>query len=134
MSKKLTLDQQRAGYAWEKAEEASHLIYEYTNLAKSVASLIMNSGLMQTLAFLQAKSSRDHPQYEVLLVHLTKWMGMRFMSRAKDAPPPGFAIVMQGMYQMDSSTYMQVSNEMMALLRWIRQLADARKSSMENSS
>lgn len=139
MSNKLTLDQQRAKYAWEKAEEAAQhrIIEEYTNLAKSVASLIMNSGLMQTLAFLQAKKDDQH---EVLKAHLCKWLG-RTLGGTKvtetDTFPheqaADFQHVMTALYNSKSDLYMRATSETMALLRWVRQLADARKS-IEKSS
>jgi CRISPR-associated protein Cmr4 len=133
MSNRLTLDQQRANYAWEKAEEAAQhgIIEEYTNLAKSVASLIMNSGLMQTLAFLQAKKDDQH---EVLKTHLCKWLG-RTLGGTKVTeidefplePAADFQHVMTALYNSKSDLYMRATSETMALLRWIRQLADARK-------
>ena len=134
MSQKLTLDQQRARYAWEKADEAArhYVINEYTNLAKSVASLIMNSGLMQTLAFLQSKKDDQH---KMLLLHLTKWLG-RTLGGApvteNDRFPPeqaaDFSLVLAALYNSPSELYMHATSETMALLRWIRQFADARKS------
>jgi CRISPR-associated protein Cmr5 len=128
---KLTLDQKRAKYAWEKANEAAKVdIEKYTNLAKAVPSLIMNSGLMQTFAFLNAKDEQIHT---ILLNNLTKWLGIRFMSIAENAPPPHFELLMAGLYNSDSSTYMQATNETMALLRWIRQFADARKAMEKNA-
>ncbi|SEA85178.1 CRISPR type III-B/RAMP module-associated protein Cmr5 [Thiothrix caldifontis] len=83
---KLTLDQERAKFAWSKAGECQNFIGEYTNVAKSTASLIMNSGLMQTFAFLRAKESDEH---RALLAHLLKWLGIRFMSvYASTLSPP----------------------------------------------
>ncbi len=134
MSQKLTLDQQRARYAWEKAEEAAlqHVISEYTNLAKSVASLIMNSGLMQTLAFLQSKKDDQH---KLLLLHLTKWLGRTLGGTPvtdNDRFPPeqaaDFGRVLAALYNAPSELYMHATSETIALLRWIRQFADARKS------
>jgi CRISPR-associated protein Cmr5 len=129
----MSLDQHRAQYAWEKAEEAAqhHIIAEYTNLSKSVASLIMNSGLMQTLAFLQSKKEHQH---EMLLMHLTKWLG-RILggTPVKDGEwfPPElaaeFQLVLTALYNSRSDLYMRATSETMALLRWIRQFADARK-------
>lgn len=134
MSQKLTLDQQRAKYAWEKAEEAAqhHRINEYTNLAKSVASLIMNSGLMQTLAYLQSKKDDQH---KLLLLHLIKWLGRMLGGTPvteNDRFPPEqaaeFELILAALYNAPSELYMHATSETMALLRWIRQFADARKS------
>ncbi len=130
MSQKLTLDQQRAKYAWEKTDEAAQrgIIDEYSNLAKSVASLIMNSGLMQTFAFLQAKGDKQH---KALLEHLMEWLVK--MNIAEDVQDPMFAVIMKGLQKSSSSNYMRATSETMVLLRWIRQFSDARKS-MEKAS
>ena len=126
MSQKLTLDQQRAEFAWKKTKEAAdgHFIDEYTNVAKSTASLIMNSGLMQTLAFLRSKNSSEH---KALLSNLLKWLDIRFLTRNETSAPPSFEAVMTRLHQSDSSNYMHATSETMALMRWIRQFADARK-------
>jgi len=121
---KLTLDQQRAQFAWNKCGEVTRFIKEYTNAAKSTASLIMNSGLMQTLAFLKSKNTDEH---KALLAHLLKWLDIRFLTKKEESDPPKFEVVMKGLHQADSSTYMQLTSETMALLRWTRQFADARK-------
>ncbi|MBN2700044.1 MAG: type III-B CRISPR module-associated protein Cmr5 [Methylothermaceae bacterium] len=126
----MILDQQRAAYAWKKTEDAQGFIGDYNNVAKSTASLIMSSGLMQTLAFLKSKDSDEH---KALLSHLLKWLDIRYLTQKEDGPPPAFEVVMTGLYRVPSSKYMQLTNETMALLRWIRQFADARKA-MEKGS
>lgn len=134
MKQPLTLDQQRAEYAWQAAQRAAQegLIDKYTNLAKSVASLIMNSGLMQTLAFLQSKKDEQH---DILLHDLCQWLGRTLGdaglangSRFPTAQQASFDKVMNALYQAPSDLYMRANSETMALLRWLRQLADARKS------
>lgn len=122
----MTLDQQRAQYAWDKSSEAvaGHFIDEYTRSAKSTASLIMNSGLMQTLAFLKSKKENEH---KALLAHILKWLDIRYPTKKKNSPPRNFEFVMKEMHQIDSETYMQLTSETMALLRWIRQFSDAQK-------
>jgi len=126
----VTLDQQRASFAWKKTDESAQFIDMYTVVAKSTASLIMNSGLMQTLAFLKSKDTDAH---KALLGHLLKWWDIRFLTKNEESDVPDFAMVMNILHQVDSSQYMQVNMEMMAFLRWIRQFADARKS-MEKSN
>ena len=116
-----TCDQLRAEYAWEKIEELVKLkvdIKAYTSLTKSTASLIMNSGLMQTLAFLKSKQGEEH---KVLLEHLLGW-------RPDSKGTARYEVTMTELYQSDSAEYMRRSREIMALLRWIRQFADAKKS------
>lgn len=137
MKQALTLDQQRAEYAWCAAKRAdgSKQIDEYARLAKSTASLVMSSGLMQTLAFLQAKSNGDKSAHGILLDDLCKWLGrvLGNTSVAGGKPFPGeqqaeFKTVIEGLYQSPTGVYMRANREVMELFRWLRQFADACKS------
>ncbi len=129
----LTLDQQRAKYAWRRVEWAAskNRIKEYTNLAKSTASLVMNSGLMQTLAFLRSK---NQPEHKLLLNDLCEWLecalGGIDLKNGKSFPKKDaqFKEVMEALYNSSPDLYMRANSEIMALFRWLRQLADARKS------
>jgi len=53
----MTLEQQRAADAWQAAAGCTNA---YAKLTKSAPALIMNSGLMQTLAFLHEKGEEHH--------------------------------------------------------------------------
>jgi len=128
-----TLDQKRAEYAWEQVSQAAQQYFfaDYTREAKGAPAFIMGSGLMQTLAYLRAK---DKPQHQALLGHLCRWLGktlggtpvteqVRFpLEAAAD-----FTTVMTALYTAPSSLYLRATDESLALLRWIRQFADARK-------
>lgn len=125
-----TLDQRRAQYAWDKTGTARN-IEDYTNLAKAVAALVMTSGLMQTLAFLQAK---DKPHHQEVRDHICRWLGNTLggtpVTESERFPPQAaadFATVMAALHQADSALYRRATDESLALLRWIRQFADARK-------
>ncbi|MDQ7074735.1 MAG: type III-B CRISPR module-associated protein Cmr5 [Gammaproteobacteria bacterium] len=66
-----TLEQKRAEHAWTKSAEGVALHgKDYVNSVKGLPALIMNSGLMQTLAFLQQKGGR----HELLSLHLRQWL------------------------------------------------------------
>ncbi|MFO7859006.1 MAG: type III-B CRISPR module-associated protein Cmr5, partial [Ectothiorhodospiraceae bacterium] len=57
--KRLSLEQQRAQHAWEMAGDGvQQFKKDYTNVAKAIPGLIMNSGLMQVLAFLNGKGGQ----------------------------------------------------------------------------
>ncbi len=128
-----TLDQQRAQYAWEQINQvAQQDLKDYTSLAKGAPALIMNSGLMQTLAFLRAKGN---PQHLALLGHLCRWLGRTLGGTPvtdQDRFPPeaaaDFFTVMAALHAAPSPLYLRATEEALALLRWIRQFADARKS------
>ena len=52
----VSLEQQRAADAWKQSK---HKGKDYVNLAKGLSALIMNSGLMQVLAFLHEKGGKQ---------------------------------------------------------------------------
>ncbi len=112
-----TLEQRRAQHAWEKAGEglAAHG-RDYMNDAKGLPALIMNSGLMQVMAFLNQKGGRHH----TLAGHLRDWLNRQL------GTPTGFEAFMQAMMQADSRRYQQVTTEAFAWLKWLRQMAAAR--------
>lgn len=115
-----TLEQSRAKDAWDRSEECSK---EYMNLAKSLPALIMNSGLMQVMAFLHEKGSgKNSPHHRQMAEHLRKWLHSRFPKVC-----PDFEGFMQYMMQADPQTYQDVTTEAFAWLRWMRQMAAARQ-------
>jgi CRISPR-associated protein Cmr5 len=109
----LTLDQQRAADAWRCAQGQGR---DYVNLAKGLPALIMNSGLLQVMAFLKEKGSHC----SVLGGHLRAWLHTRF----RDVPEP-FDGFMTAMMKADSRKVQAVTAESLAWLRWLRQLAAA---------
>lgn len=109
-----TLDQQRAAYAWQGVQGCTK---EYVNLAKAAPALIMNNGLMQTLAFYESKGKPHHRQ---LAKHLSDWLHQQSHVTASD-----FNAVMTSLQGAESLRYRQATEEALALLRWIRQFAAA---------
>jgi len=121
-----TMEQRRAADAWEKAQRCSE---EYTKLAKGLPALIMNSGLMQVLAFLEEKANkldrdrnRVHPHCYDLSNHLRTWLQARF---AKTIPNAEFAPFMKALMQAEPTEYQAITAEAFAWLRWMRQMAPA---------
>jgi len=113
-----TLEQERARHAWEKAAEGTGAHgSDYVNDAKGLPALIMNSGLMQVMAFLNQKGGR----HETLMNHLLDWLHRRL------GTPDDFETFMEAMMQADSRRYQQVTTEAFAWLRWLRQMAAARQ-------
>ncbi len=112
-----TLEQKRAQDAWGKANEGINKHgSDYMNDAKGLPALIMNSGLMQVLAFLNHKGGR----HEMLMKHLLDWLNEQLNT------PKDFEAFMEEMMQADSTRYQQVTTEAFAWLRWLRQMAAAR--------
>jgi CRISPR-associated protein Cmr5 len=117
----LTLEQQRAADAWARAQGCDD---GYKNLAKGLPALIMNSGLMQVLAFLHEKGSKSAQLHcRILGDHLRAWLSKRF---PKELPNADFDPFMQAlMTKVDPRTYQAITTEAFAWLRWARQMAPA---------
>lgn len=117
-----TLEQLRAQDAWTKAGDgiARHG-KDYVNDAKGLPSLIMNSGLMQVMAYLEDKGGRHH----TLGQHLRQWLQGRFPRQITNAD---FARFMQALMEAAPGDYQAITAEAFAWLRWLRQMAAARNS------
>lgn len=109
-----SLEQKRAAFAWEKVQNKST---EYVNLAKAAPAFVMGNGLMQTLAFLKSKGEGHHKD---LLDHVLEWLVKRQILPGKD-----FAQAMSEFAKMSSEEYWAATQEALAVLKWIRQLAAA---------
>lgn len=114
---RLTLEQQRAQDAWNKCAAYTK---EHVNVAKGLPALIMNSGLMQVLAFCHEKGGA----HEVVAQHMQAWLSKRFNGVDRD---PGFEVLMQALMHAKPSDYQAFTAEAFAWLRWMRQMAAARQ-------
>lgn len=111
-----TLEQQRAQDAWERSATYKD---KHVNIAKGLPALIMNSGLMQVLAFCHEKGGEN----ELVATHLRDWLARRFLKSGRD---PGFEILMQALMKAQPADYQAITAEAFAWLRWLRQMAPAR--------
>ena len=128
MKAPLTLEQQRAQFAWQAVMATRAKVSpfdDFKNLAKGSPALIMGSGLMASLAFYKSRK-KDHA--DVLNQCILDWLAERF----KDSPhycrpslPKGFDDSMQRLLDAPPAFYMQATDEVLALLKWLRQFADA---------
>ena len=108
-----TLEQRRAQDAWERCENCCP---EYVNLAKGLPALIMNSGLMQVMAFLHGKGV----PHEQLAGHLRDWL------KRQCGVPSDFRDFMETLLKSGPIDYQAVTTEAFAWLKWLRQMAAAR--------
>ena len=115
----LTLEQRRAEDAWQKAGEGiDRHKNDYVNDAKGLPALIMNSGLMQAMAYLHEKGGR----HETLAQHLRDWLS------GQCGTPKDFEGFMEHLFRMpDARRFQDITAEAFAWLRWLRQMAGARK-------
>ncbi len=111
-----TLEQQRAQDAWAKCAGYDK---EQVNIAKGLPALIINSGLMQVLAFCHEKGKAN----EQVAADLRAWLNWRFNEVSRD---PGFEPFMQSLLVASPTTYQAITTEAFAWLRWMRQVAPAR--------
>jgi len=116
MEKPLTMEQKRAKHAWQKAQEGVALHgKDYVNDAKGLPALIINSGLMQVMAFLESKDER----HRLLGAHLRDWLHTSYKT------PKAFNAFMEEMFGTDSRSFQAINSEAFAWLRWLRQFAAA---------
>lgn len=114
-----TLEQRRAQDAWTKAKRYKG---EHMRLAKGLPALIMNSGLMQTMAFLHEKGGKSSQRHcRDVAEDLQRWLCERFEGIPDDFP--GF---MKHLMKAGSSEFQAINSESFAWLRWMRQMAAAR--------
>ncbi len=116
-----TLEQQRAQDAWEKSAAYSK---EHVNIAKGLPALIMNSGLMQVLAFCHEKGKKESTRAnEEVALQMRTWLQSRFPKIFTNAD---FESFMQALMKTQPADYQAITAEAFAWLRWLRQMASAR--------
>jgi CRISPR-associated protein Cmr5 len=114
----LPLEQQRAQDAWDKSARDNYND-KHRNFAKGMPALIMNSGLMQVLAFCQEKGG----EHAAIATDLRLWLNKRFNGGERD---PGFEPFMQMLMKAEPRDYQMYTAEALAWLKWLRQMASAR--------
>jgi len=114
---KPTLEQLRAQDAWSKSASYQK---EHVNVAKGLPALIMNSGLMQVLAFCHEKGGAN----EAVAQHLRLWLAKRFFNSPER--DPGFDVLMEILMKAKPADYQAITAEAFAWLKWMRQMAAAR--------
>ncbi len=113
----ISLDQKRAAYAWECVSGMADKPWfnDYANLAKAAPALIMNNGLMQTLAFYEDKA-KDH--HRKLKSDILGWLAQREIISGKD-----YRQAMVDLHEMSTSNYRLANAEALEIVKWLRQLS-----------
>lgn len=119
----ITLEQKRAKHAWDKSVGCTN---DYVKLAKGLPALIMNSGLMQVMAFLEQKKKGD--EHGQLSEHLRDWLHQHLKL------PKDFKHCMEHLLQSNPQEFQEITAEAMAWLRWMRQMAAARNKQQNEGS
>lgn len=124
---RLTMEQRRAAHAWQCATAAKQSLErgdskdafkDYVNAAKGMPALIMNSGLMQVMAYNQGKKEE---RYKLLSGHLRDWLHKAL------GTPRDFEAFMQHLLQAKPREFQAITAEAFAWLKWLRQMAPAIK-------
>lgn len=117
-----TLEQRRAEDAWNRSANYSD---KHSDFAKGLPALIMNSGLMQVLAFCHEKGQKESQRHnEDVARDLRIWLQGRFPTLI---PSPDFEPFMQSLMTIAKpGDYQAITAEAFAWLRWLRQMAAAR--------
>lgn len=116
MSGSVNQDQKRAAFAWKQVNP-EELAKDYKVLAKSAPALIMNNGLMQTLAYYEDKGKTAAK----LQQHICLWLQERGLLLSTD-----YVSVMTKLHGLSSQEYRMATDESLKILRWIRQFAATR--------
>lgn len=119
-----TLDQQRAALAWQYATVgmAQHG-KEYKGLAKGAPALIMNSGLMPTLAFYSGKGRAAQQLLDDLIRGLSQRLAGHELKAGQGVQR--FPNFMEMLQKGESRDYLRYTDEALEQLKWIRQFVDA---------
>ena len=126
-----TLDQKRAQFAWEAVNQAKREIAkfsDYKNLTKGAPALIMGNGLMPAIAFYESRKKKEAtvPHAAALRDNILAWLAERFKDEKAYQPlPKDFRSAMERLQSVDSGFYMRATEETLAMLKWLRQFADA---------
>jgi len=116
MPERLTIEQERALDAWRRSAAYKK---EAVNAAKGLPALIMNSGLMQVLAFCHQKGD----ELETISKDLRAWLAARFAElRGKQEFEP----FMEALLKVGPRRYQEITVEALAWLKWLRQMSSAR--------
>lgn len=114
----------RARYAFETVENFvknnQAKSKEYRSYVKKLPAMIQVNGLGQTLAFCYAKGD----QYRNLFDQIEGWIKEKQPDLLKRYSEDNKTDFMQIVVSMNSNDYRIISNEVLALLDWMRRFAD----------
>ncbi|MDD2234378.1 MAG: type III-B CRISPR module-associated protein Cmr5 [Desulfitobacteriaceae bacterium] len=117
----------RAQYAFETVRrfvegniQRDNKLKEYRSYAKKLPAMIKVNGLGQTLAFCFAKGD----QYKVLYQQIYDWIKQKQPDLLEEYHEKRNMEFVEIVVAMNSNDYRIISNEVLALLDWMRRFAD----------
>jgi len=119
------IEQGRASFAYKKVEEAREQLGEaaqkYKSYVKKIPMYIKTNGLGATLAFIKSKflPKNGDKVYELIYQQLGEWL-----KRDDKELVPADEDLTLAVISMNSTEYRAVTNELLAMLNWLRRFAD----------
>lgn len=110
------LENGRAEFAY-KCVEAIKTSSDYKSYVKKVPVLIQTNGLGNTLAYMVSKGKA----YDLIYQHLTTWLSKE---ECGCMALPDQTDLLKFVVSQPSTVYRQVTTECLALLNWLRRLAE----------
>ncbi|MGI6647597.1 MAG: type III-B CRISPR module-associated protein Cmr5 [Bacillota bacterium] len=117
----------RAAYAFQKINDYvqdninnEKGLKEYRSYLKKLPAMIQVNGLGQTLAFCFAKGG----QYQVIYGQLEEWIRQQQSTLIKQYDNKPAKKFVELVVMMDSRDYRIITNEVIAVLDWMRRFAD----------
>lgn len=118
-----TIEQERAHFAYEKIEEINRLQEnkkkEYKQLVRGLASMILQNGLGQALAFLKAKGKKSkEDRHNILYDHINLWL-KKYFKKGNNFD------ILKAIREETSSSYRLYTKETLAFMVWLKKFAEA---------
>jgi CRISPR-associated protein Cmr5 len=112
------LQRERAEFAFDcvetvKNQKKPDVANEYKSYVKKLPAMIQTNGLGATLAFMFSKKKT----YKIIYDQLDTWLKERRKLKKEEE-------LVRWIVEQDSSKYKLITNEVLALLLWLRRFAD----------
>jgi len=98
-----------------------NLLKNYRSYVKKIPTMILSSGLGQTLAFVKAKSKTGNA-YDLIYKQLTEYMKSGHTARIE--MPEEKNELVDWVISCDSSTYRYITQEILAFLNWLKRFSE----------
>lgn len=128
-----TIDQARAAFAWKVVNGVADK-RAYKQAVRKAPSLVQNAGLGQAAAFIKAAGGA----HELVFTHLQEWLCggniRQDLERAGGLPRPLLAVMddtrpsllkQLGDKDVDAILYRTATREALAILSWLKRIAEA---------
>ncbi|WP_200250150.1 type III-B CRISPR module-associated protein Cmr5 [Thiococcus pfennigii] len=123
-SRRQTVEQQRAKFAWEEVDKVTtSLRASYLSTIRSAPAMVINNGLGATLAFQLSKGGAQKVLYE----QLERWLcdQNRPALPAQDAAHVGDNRLVRRLLAANSARYRRVTDETLEMVKWLKRFAEA---------